>query len=267
MFLRPAMLIGSLALCGLAGACDGASDGMVGNADATVLGDDLDGDTDDGDPEVALTPPDIEAGEVSGPDPDVADGPCDPVARTGCPEDATCTYIALADPDPVCAPAGTAPYGEACSADDPCAAGICLALNDAAALCYRFCAAPEEGSAEAEAGETGCPDAAACLALDNAQYRICEIPGVYATCDLLDPVQCPADQGCYRIASEVEPVCLPSGSALVGDPCDTANGCVAGLACVDTLCRPLCDITAATPCADEGASCEPYFEGGVGYCE
>ncbi len=208
-------------------------------------------------------------GEGEGPDVDLGDahnGPCDPVAQTGCGDDGTCTYLALSASEPVCAPRGSVGYGEACSAEEPCAHGICLALNQAVALCYRFCAPPEPDSSGVGDGDTGCADGAACLALDNATYRICEIAGVYATCNLLAPVQCPSSQGCYRIASEPQPVCLPAGAAQEAEPCTAANGCAAGLACVDGACAPLCELGAASPCVADGATCKPYFEADVGYC-
>lgn len=82
-------------------------------------------------------------------------------------------------------------------------------------------------------------------------------------CDLLAQ-DCPADHGCYPGAAGA--TCLPVGAGACGGPCQYANDCPPGTACVGApgRCRALCVVDEA---CGGGARCRPL--GGrdsVGFC-
>lgn len=180
--------------------------------------------------------------------------PCDPVRQTGCPEGENCTYLGETD-EPQCAPAGPAGYGESCSAEEPCAEGLCVSLTPGLPfLCFRFCASGLD-----------CPLSGQCLDVGQ-EFGLCQIAGLYAECDLLTGAPCEGGQGCYFATGEDEPICLPAGTATLDDACDNANDCNVGLACVAGACRALCDPEAGEECPGiDGAECKGYF-GDAGYC-
>jgi hypothetical protein len=210
----------------------------------------------DAGPEIDAPEPDagVDAVEVVEPEAFPAcEETCDPIAGTGCPEEGTCTYLA-GEPCPACALKGDVAAGEPCSAEATCAEGICLSVNGGEHRCYTFCA-----------GEEDCEGGEPCLSLDGLPYDVCKVPGVLATCDLLDAASCPEGKGCYAVEDEPLPVCLPAGDLAEGAACGKlANACLPGLVCVET-CRPLCDPEAAVPACGEGEVCVPYVEG-AGFC-
>lgn len=179
-----------------------------------------------------------------------ADGPCDPIRQLGCGPDENCTFLGAFD-EPQCEPSGPAGEGEPCSGQTPCAVGLCAQLSAGLPfVCFGFCATVADCD-----GET-------CLDVGQS-FGLCQIPGLYAPCDLLTGTPCVAGQGCYLATGEEEPVCLPAGTATVAQACDNANDCNVGLACVLDACRQLCTV-GGDDCGDE-ETCEAYL-GAAGWC-
>ncbi len=178
---------------------------------------------------------------------------CNAITQTGCEEGENCTYVGSGAKTAECVPEGEQPYGAECGGNDGCERGICLNLNDTKFLCYKFC----KTDGHCEAGDS-------CLTLTDTPYKVCEIDDIYTTCDLLAQ-DCGGTKGCYRIAGQPEPVCLPAGNTAAGGACTNASDCEAGTACVGNKCYPLCDTTAVEPCPNF-VGCSQYY-GQVGYCD
>lgn len=182
--------------------------------------------------------------------------PCDPVRQTGCAATDQCTYVA-AETSPRCFPKGPVPPAGACTTDNRCETGICLAINRTADLCYQFCNEDQD-----------CGTGGTCLTLSAGPFKVCRIPGIYETCGLLaqgctDTTD--LDRACYAVLGEDTPICLPAGTGEPGASCSTASACKEGYACVNSACRALCDTTATSPCG-ELASCRDFIHG-AGFCE
>ncbi|MEZ4407533.1 MAG: hypothetical protein R3A52_13810 [Polyangiales bacterium] len=84
--------------------------------------------------------------------------------------------------------------------------------------------------------------------------------GSFGTCNLVTGAGCTAGQGCYagRVdGGGVGATCATPASGGWGQPCNTANGCLAGFACLGSpgVCVKLC-------CADDDASCANTAAGG-----
>ncbi len=92
-------------------------------------------------------------------------------------------------------------------------------------------------------------------------------------CDYVRQTGCPPGTGCYPTSDVGESVCLQRGTAAVGEPCSTANDCVAGATCASVsaarpgLCRPVCN--PLEPVCPAGTSCRGFSErpGDWGYCD
>ncbi len=200
-------------------------------------------------------------------------GPCDPV-RQDCPDGQRCTY-ARGDGGTwrACVEDGTAEEGEPCqlsgaSGDmriDTCKKGLfCTdrALEDGgtAFQCARFCHDTATCPSERECNEV--------LRLEGTVELplICGEPS--PRCDLLTE-DCDSPLSCYP-TPEGEPLCASTGSLGEGQPCEFANQCARGSACVRTAgvlsCRPLCRHPIGEPGCASG-SCQP-LQGhpGVGAC-
>ncbi len=182
--------------------------------------------------------------------------PCDPVYQTGCAATDNCTFVA-AQTAPTCFPKGpVAPEGE-CTAENRCETGICLSINRTADLCYQFCYEDED-----------CEEGRSCLALSSTLYKVCKIPGIYETCDLLNQACTDdesVDRACYAVLGENSPICLPAGSIQPGATCTNAAACQAGYACVNDACRAVCSLTGESSCGAL-ATCREFAHG-AGFCE
>jgi len=227
-----ALLVVSLAACG-----DDASksNDTASSTDASIL--------ETGESDVTLQP-----------NPDTSTTPCDPVANSGCASDQMCTYVAN-ETSPSCVTAGVVELGQPCSSEARCKKGVCLNLNDTKSLCYAVCA-----------DDLDCGTGGACLTLSNAAFEICRIDGIYENCDLLAQDCSAPTKACYAVATEAEPICRVAGTAALGAACDSAVACVRGGACVDSVCRKLCDRAAEPSECGSGYQCNEYFDG-AGYCE
>jgi hypothetical protein len=64
--------------------------------------------------------------------------------------------------------------------------------------------------------------------------------GCFDSCDPLAQT-CPVAQACYILGNAA--VCAGEGSATVGQACTFANSCAEGLACDDSVCVEICDLT------------------------
>lgn len=223
---------------------------LLSTASLTACGDDKTGQTDTRDTVL------VTDGVVLDTLNDSSGGDCDPVYQTGCAATDNCTYVA-AETTPRCYPKGpVAPTG-ACSAENRCELGLCLAINRTADLCYQFC------YDDVDCGEDG-----RCLALSGAPYKVCRIPGIYETCDLVEQ-GCTDDEtaqrSCYAVLGEDTPICLPTGTVEAGAACASAGACREGYACVNSACRAVCDLSAQSPCGDL-ATCRDLAHG-AGFCQ
>lgn len=226
---------------------------------SAACGDDKAGDTGDGsDTADTATAGDSNATDTGGaPDatgPDTAT-PCDPVAQTGCDAQKNCTFVA-AEESPTCEPAGPVPPEEECGSEARCQVGVCLSLNQTGSRCYQFC--DDDGDC---GGDTG-----SCLTLSNAAFHICKIDGIYQNCNLLTQDCTETGKACYAVANEDDPICLTVGTKAVGEACDKASDCVKGVACVNDMCRTLCDPAADPDPCGEAFQCNEFFAN-AGYCE
>jgi hypothetical protein len=232
-----------------AAACDDKSTGGVDVADTATPSD--------------TSTPDTSAGDSAGGDADAA-GPdvpavtCNPIKDEGCSEGQTCSYNPDSD-TPLCVVKGVLAATAGCGGGlGSCDHGICLSLNDTGNLCYEFCKIKEH-----------CPTDSDCLELTGSPYKVCKIAGIYKTCELMGDAACGAGKGCYSTSDEPDPICLPEGEAGDGEACGSvANGCKAGLACVNTACARLCDKSQAKPCGDDFTQCSNYLSAAsnVGIC-
>lgn len=206
-----------------------------------------------------------DAGGDTGVRPDAADSDtdaaavaCNPITDEGCTAGQTCSYNP-GSTKPLCVGKGVLVATAACGDDlGSCDHGICLSLNDTGNLCYEFCKI-----------NAHCPTDSECLELTGSAYKVCKISGIYKNCELMGDAACGAGKACYATSDEPEPICLPVGDAADGESCgDVANGCAAGLACVNTACTRLCDKAAAKPCGDEFTQCSNYPDANskVGIC-
>lgn len=185
---------------------------------------------------------------------DTNTGPCNPVANTGCAANQTCTYVAN-ETAPSCVTAGVVELGQACSSEAHCKKGVCLNLNDTRSLCYAICETDPD-----------CGSGGSCLTLSNAAFEICKIEGIYENCDLVLQDCVDAAKGCYAVSTEDQPICRVAGTVAAGAACDSAVACVKGAACVNDVCRPVCDLTKTPSDCAAGNVCNAYFDG-AGYCE
>lgn len=180
--------------------------------------------------------------------------PCDPILQSGCEAGQNCTYVG-AETTASCVAAGPVPANAECSPEERCQRGVCMSINQTANRCYQVCA---------EDTDCGAGTANVCLTLTGAPFEVCKIPGIYEECNLLTQDCADAGKACYAVAGEDEPICLAEGMGAPGSECATAGACVKGHACVNDVCRPLCDPDLADACGDN-ATCNDFFDD-AGYC-
>jgi hypothetical protein len=177
---------------------------------------------------------------------------CNPVTAEGCPTGFICRLVAggvtdcLAPAEPpanrVCQP-GTCDPGEAC------------ATIEGALGCHPVCALDDDQ----------CVGLGACTYLlgPDSDWGICA-----PHCTLAEP--CAGDLSCVPTAGLTHLVCAASGPAAQGAPCDDAQRCQLGLACLISegraTCRQLCDPVGPAVC-DAGACIGQIMQADdVGYC-
>ncbi|MCC6623866.1 MAG: hypothetical protein IT385_21585 [Deltaproteobacteria bacterium] len=237
-FTTPLVLALALVACG-----DDEGDGITTTSDDATAG----GDTSTTTTTTTNTATDAATGDTQ--------NACDPVEQSGCEDNQNCTFVANQTVS-TCQPEGTVPPEEPCSSESRCQVGVCLNLNQTESLCYQFCEVDADCGPSAAAGS--------CLTLSNATFRICKIAGIYDTCSLLTQDCADTAKSCYAVANETEPICLTTGTKTLGNGCDRASDCVEGLACVNDICRQLCDPANSACGAD--FECNPFFDD-AGYCE
>jgi len=179
---------------------------------------------------------------------------CDPILQSGCDAGENCTYIG-AETVATCVAAGPVPANNVCSAEDRCQRGVCLSINQTGNRCYQVCGE----NTDCGAGTTN-----ECITLTSTPFSVCKIPGLYDQCNLLAQDCTDATKACYAVANEDEPICLLAGSGAPGSECTSAGSCVKGQACVNSVCRSLCDPDVATSCGAT-ATCRDFFDD-TGYC-
>jgi hypothetical protein len=179
-------------------------------------------------------------------DPDAAGGECNPVSQSGCAAGEKCAFI-VDQLDPLighigCTADGTDAVGAACTeaaavnTSDSCAkGGECYN-----GLCHEICSTVNDQ----------CTDGVCQTFVDGSgnplPTEICLF-----SCDPLLQDCTGEGEGCF-IAREA--VCVRAGSAVTGDPCQNANGCVKGNICLGDpgVCRLMCG-TIEEMWADDGA--------------
>ncbi len=215
---------------------DSAADGSVGGGAASDA-------TGAGEPEVQ---PETEPEPASS---------CNPLKDEGCTEGETCSFSPTGT-SPECVVAGVVPIGGSCEGGEACAEGVCLQLEGTSGpLCYKFCKIQ---------GHCGVD---ACVELESSPYSVCELEQVeHPPCTLLDVGACGVGQGCFIVGGQDGPVCRGSGGAPEDGACANPTDCADGLACVNSICKRLCDSADADPCDDPFVACSSYW-GAIGYCD
>jgi hypothetical protein len=213
--------------------------------------------------------------------------PCDVFAQD-CPAGQKCNPYAT-DGGPKwdadgCVPLDANPskLGEPCTVDgtngpDTCEAGaFCLWDSDKFGnFCEPLCGCSKVNPT-CDAGQS-------CTSFNAGVVPLC-----FTLCDPLAPTAC--DDGEVCVLDNYKMICRPDGSddhGVLGDPCQSANGCDPGYSCeyegyvaggcknsAQTCCTPMCDLSA--PDCPEGSHCLEYFGGfgletpvcleDVGYC-
>jgi len=166
--------------------------------------------------------------------------PCEPAGLAcsllaqDCPDKQGCYFTAEGAQ---CAWAGPGTDGAACEYVNDCDAGFVCIDAAGASVCARVCSL---AAGCAKPCDVVCPETHGSL-LDHLELGYCAKSEELRPCDLLQP-DCPNGQACYYaldgIACHVTTADLPEG-----DACGTANACAAGLVCVNSACRKVCDTT------------------------
>ena len=171
---------------------------------------------------------------------------CDPVANEGCPAGDHCRVVSGGGT--ACLPLESVASGCAASS---CPAGQSCLRVEGWEGCRDVCRV-EDGA--------GCPDA--CV------YRVGEF-GAWGACAADCRLgTCPGELTCAPVPVWDRPVCVTTGEAGQGEPCELAR-CQAGLACLaldgDPRCLRVCDPETQVPC--EGA-CNGVITNltGLSYC-
>ena len=192
--------------------------------------------------------------------PDASDGadtsgpPCNPILQTGCGPDQNCTFVAAAS-TASCVDAGPVPANGACAVESRCKTGVCMSINATDNYCYQVC----DKDADCGAGTAN-----VCLLVNGLAFKVYKIPGIYEECSLLDQSCSETGKACYAVSGEPEPICLTEGTGAPGSECNTAAACTKGNACVNDVCRALCDPDVANSCGAT-ATCRDFFDD-AGYC-
>jgi hypothetical protein len=189
---------------------------------------------------------------------------CDPAQDCGCGAGLRCAQVYESlDPWTVhtaCVAVGTHPIGAGCAVDattriDDCVGGAVCLSNGCQALCH-------------VAADAECASNEACMAV--AGY-FADRPGIGACHRICDPLaqNCSAGEGCFYDTRRRIGVCAtiqndPSTGTIggQGDPCQAANSCERGTACLfldpqsptGNRCATYCDPSSTNPCAPLGGS-------------
>ena len=255
MKLIPLFFLLSFSLVACSSDSDGPSAGdastEASSADAT------EGTSDDAEASTALdesdaSVPESDTASLPEPEEEPTGADCNPIANTGCAEGEKCIY----DQSDLkaCVPAGDTPGGSPCQDTSECMEGMCLQLNGTDSYCYILCKTIGH-----------CPNNAPCLELQDSPYKVCKIDDLYDNCDILAQ-DCEDGKGCYSVANEDLPVCIPAGSSPLGGECEGPSDCIPGAHCVNFRCYELCDKNDPEACGLFG-KCSSVVSAGVGYCD
>mgnify|MGYP002039445484 CR=1 FL=1 len=171
-----------------------------------------------------------------------------------CDPGLNCTFQSSDDDQATCVDSGLKGYGADCAGTSDCEFGICISLNDTDSKCYKFCKTPKH-----------CPEDSQCLELQDSKYRVCEISGLYTSCNLLADDCEETGKSCYLHGDE-GPVCLPAGTSGLKEDCESAADCAPGHTCINLNCLRLCNQNEPSPCGDAFTPCAGYY-GVAGYCD
>ena len=188
---------------------------------------------------------------------------CDPYCQSGCGCAEHCVVVDVTGA-PTCSQPlpGSLPVGRSCDVasagtpiqTDACAAGLTCLRDGCGTHCFRYCR-----------GDADCPGSSCSRPVirngNPGGYKVCEMP--FTTCDPLKTSAsgCPlGGQTCYLSPTGADKVFCdcPAGDKRESQPCDSAQDCLPGLACVDASntgdlrCRAACGIGQADACNDRG---------------
>ena len=156
-----------------------------------------------------------------------------------------------------------APKGGAAGVDDCELGAMCWDVDEETkeGVCVGLC----DGSID----EPTCAEPATSCVIANDGVLILCLP----TCDPLAQ-DCPDSDLCLPVGEGFGCVSDASGEGgAYGDPCEYANSCKPGLACLNPeyvpdcqasgCCSPFCDTSAPNTCPTEGQVCIPWYEEGM----
>lgn len=254
MFRTPAILLGVVLCCSLAGC--GSEDGSSGTGTAQ------DSSAADASGADSAGGSDTTAADTGGSADTGSSIACHPIKNsgknTGCPEGQHCVYEGNLI---TCTTSGEHGLGEDCEDGKGCTVGICVKGQTGKSRCANFCTSDLHCSSQS------------CNQLQDSKGKVCDMGGDELTpCDPLAQDCKQAGTGCYGTPKGFG--CLPAGSVAAGDPCDDYAACVAGYACVglssgqDGYCRKICRQGGGAPACDgvtEGCS-KLFGSATAGYC-
>lgn len=192
----------------------------------------------------------------------VAGGACDVIAQDCAGATDGCYYARTmmgADPTTLCAPAGTAGDGEACTTVDDCLPGFTC---DSGNVCRHYCCmgmSTDCALGQICVGISGAGEIGVCNAIDN--------------CTLAPQGGCDAGEGCWVIADDGSTTCFTAGTKTEGQACGPLNDCVAGFGCFGIggaapACIGFCRLGMDSDCSG-GHTCQEVGGGlptGIGLC-
>ena len=190
---------------------------------------------------------------------------CSPVDPTSCASPLACYWQNIGSDCLETKQAGG--QGAECDCASCCDAGFACVVNEGKKMCGQTCLM--EGEAEPL-----CNTVCAGLAVKKLDlvYGAC-VPGGPPPpppdpCDILKQDCADGGKACYNTSQG--DVCLQKGGLQAGSPCDSANDCAPGLACVASKCYIVCDPNDVTHAACQtgiNAQC-PKLQGSTGgYCD
>lgn len=182
---------------------------------------------------------------------------CDPIEDTGCPAKTHCRLVH--EGHTLCLPSEAAPTPTGCTVAS-CAPGQACVEIEGRVACHSVC--------QLESGD-GCAQPEACVFQIGEPARgfgLCA-----ARCTLEASAQCGAHASCAPIAGLSWPICVAAGAAQLDAPCDGAQRCAPGLACLKTdgapRCHRLCDRQAADEtCAQGWCTGQIAHQHELGFC-
>lgn len=190
----------------------------------------------------------------------MCDGVCRPDTLAGCDEGLVCALIGS---EPACVEmAGISPIGGPCEMTDQCGPGLACFRDPEGGVCRPVCCPFNEGAC----GEGTCRTDGMLIDGSTPVFGAC---WVRQDCRLFAEDACPEGDACYLDAGMTD--CHPEGSTPVGEACESAPDCRAGLTCVgafDRICVRVCRLGDAEGCPRAEGTCRATADSpeGAGIC-